>query len=135
MGRLLGWGDSSGGASAVFTILVKAAGRTVTPKPARLNSHNCPSASRKAVLCLSFSAIGNWWKAETRSIWVKYRLPLRLENMLCISPKPPLSITRKELSRRQLTHSLMVPSFFLTQRTCAAHGDLEGRIRPRSFNL
>ena len=59
---------SSGGASAVFTILVKAAGRTVRPKPARLNSHNCPSASRKAVLCLSFSAIGNWWKPEARSI-------------------------------------------------------------------
>ena len=55
--------------------------------------------------------------------------------MLCISPKPPLSITSKELSRRQSTHSLMVPSFFLTQRTCAVHGDLEGRIIPRSFIL
>ena len=40
-----------------------------------------------------------------------------------------------ELSRRQSTHSLMVPSFFLTQRTCAAHGDFEGRMIPRSFNL
>ena len=35
---------------SVFTILVKAAGRTVKPKPARLNALNCPSASRKAVL-------------------------------------------------------------------------------------
>ena len=56
------------------------------------------------------------------------RLPLRLENM-------PLSTTSGELSRRQSTYRLMVPSFFLTQRTCLAHGDFEGRMIPRSFQL
>ena len=60
--------DSSGGASVVFTVLIKAAGRTVKPKPTQLNSHSFPSASRKAVLCLSFSAIGSWSKPDARSI-------------------------------------------------------------------
>ena len=55
--------------------------------------------------------------------------------MLCMSPKPPLPITPRELSRRQSTHSLMMSSFFLTQRTCAVHGNFEGRMIPRSFEL
>ena len=56
--------DSSGGASAVFTILAEAAGRMVKPKLSRLNSHSCPSASRK-VICVCLSR--RWASGESRT--------------------------------------------------------------------
>ena len=63
-------------------------------------------------------------------------VPLNCENRKHIlhTPRPSLSTTSRKLSRRQLRHNLMVPSFSLTQRSCAANGDF-GAADDTSFNL
>lgn len=60
-----------GGANAIFTTRVNAAGGTVSPKPARLNSCSWSYVSLKAALGLSLSAVVTWWDPDARSTCVK----------------------------------------------------------------
>ena len=52
--------------------------------------------------------------------------------MVCMPPSPPLWATSRALRVRHSMHNRRVPSFFFTQRHCAAQGEFDGRIIPRS---
>ena len=64
------------GPRASPTYAAKPDGMVFSPKSHRLNSHSSPCASRKAVLCLSSSAISNCVNPEARSMDVKRVDPL-----------------------------------------------------------